>query len=55
MNTRRNEARRFEKEISNAGVPHRGDQVPPLEEDASYDQGLVNPPPLMAHAITSQA
>ena len=44
MNTRRNEAQRLEEEISNAGVPPRGDQVPPLEEDA-------NRPPLMNEAI----
>ena len=52
MNTRRNEARRFEKEISNAGVPPRGDQVPPLEEDANDDQAPIDPPALTDCAIS---
>ena len=46
MNTRRNVTRRLEEEIANAGAPPRGDQVPPLKEDANVDQALVNPPPL---------
>ncbi|TMW99834.1 hypothetical protein EJD97_001873 [Solanum chilense] len=65
MNTRRNEARRLDEEIANAGAPPRGNQVPPLEEDVNDDQASVNPPPLtdgdiraallhMAQAITTQ-
>ena len=66
MNTRTNEAGRLEEEISNAGVPPRCDQVPPLEKDANVDKDQVNPPPLtdgdiraslleMVQSITSQA
>ena len=65
MNTRRNVTRWVEKEISNAGVPPRGDQVPPLEEDANDDQAPVDPHLTygairaaflqMAQAITTQA
>ena len=51
MNTQRNASRRLEEEISNAGVPPRGEQVPPLEEDANVDQALVNLPPLMDEDI----
>ena len=43
MNTRRNAARRLEEEIVNARAPCRGDQVPPLEEDANIEQAPVNP------------
>ncbi|TMX05864.1 hypothetical protein EJD97_006910 [Solanum chilense] len=46
MNTRRTAARELDEEISNAGVPPRGNQVPPLEEVANDDQAHVNPPPL---------
>ena len=46
LNNRRNEARRLEEEISNAGAPSRGEQVPPLEEDSDVEQALANPPPL---------
>ena len=45
-NTRRNKERRIEEEIANAGGPPRGEQVPPLEEDATMEQAHVNPPPL---------
>ena len=38
MNSQRNAARRLEEEISNAGAPPRGEQVPPLEGDANVDQ-----------------
>ena len=38
---------RLEEDIVNVGVPPRGDQVPPLEEDAYDDYALVNSPPLM--------
>ena len=38
MTTRINAARRLEEEISNVGVPPRGDQVLPLEEDVNGDQ-----------------
>ena len=65
MNTRRNVTRWVEKEISNAGVPPRGDQVPPLEEDANDDQAPIDPLLTdgsiraalfqMAQAITTQA
>ena len=51
MNTLRNETRRVEEEISNAGVPPQDDQVPPLEKDVNYDQAPVNPPPLMDENI----
>ena len=47
MNTRRNATRRLEKDIDNAGVPPRGDQVPPLEEDANDEQAPIRPPSLM--------
>ena len=43
MNTRRNVARRFQEEISNAGVPPRGDQVPLLVEDVNNYQASANP------------
>ena len=46
MNTQINAARKLEEEIANAGAPHRGEQVPPFEEDTNVDQALVNPPPL---------
>ncbi|TMX05102.1 hypothetical protein EJD97_002457 [Solanum chilense] len=66
MNTRRNPSRRLEEEIVNAGVSHRGNQVPLLEEDVIDVQALVNPPPLtngdkttalfqMAQTISTQA
>ena len=66
MNTQRNATRGLEKEIANAEVPPRGDQVPPLEEQVNYDQATVDPPPLtdgavraalfqMNQAITTQA
>ena len=51
MNTRTNEAGRLEEEISNAGVPPRCDQVPPLEKDVNDDQALMNPLPLMDKRI----
>ena len=44
MNIQRIATRRLEEEIANAGVPLRGDQVPPLEEDVNDDQGPVDPP-----------
>nr|XP_004250674.1 uncharacterized protein LOC101247491 [Solanum lycopersicum] len=46
MNTRRNVAQRLEEEITNVGVPPRGDQVPPLDKDVNDDQAPVNLPPL---------
>ncbi|XP_069150244.1 uncharacterized protein [Solanum lycopersicum] len=46
MNTQRNATRGLEKEIANAEVPPRGDQVPPLEEQVNDDQATVDPPPL---------
>ena len=66
MNTRRTSARRLDEEKANAGVPSRGNEVPPLEEVANDDQALVNPSPLtdedisrtflqMAQAITNNA
>ena len=65
MNTLRTAARRLDEEISNARVPPRGNQVPPLEEVPNDDQAPVNPPPLtdgdiraalfqMSEAITTQ-
>ena len=56
----------LEEEIANEGVPPRGDQVPPLEEDVNCYQAPVNPPPLtdenirvalfqLAQIITTQA
>ena len=44
MNTQINAAQRLEEEISNVGVPARGDQVPPLEEDANDDKAPINLP-----------
>ena len=38
--------RRLEEEIANAGATPCGEQVPPLEEDANFDQAPVNRPPL---------
>ena len=66
MNAWRSAARRLDEEISNARVPPRGNQVPPLEEVPNDDQAPVNPPPLtdgdirvaflqLAQAITTQA
>ena len=66
MNTRRNATRRLEEEIYNAGVPPRGDQVPPLKEVVVDDSTLANPPPItlaqiraifsqMTQAITNQS
>ena len=46
MNTRRNVAQRVEEEITNAGAPPHGEQVPPLEENANVDQALANTPPM---------
>ncbi|TMW81583.1 hypothetical protein EJD97_008824 [Solanum chilense] len=65
MNTRRNAARRLDKEIFNAEAHPRGNEVPPFEEDVNNDQAPVCPPPLMdgdiraaflqmAQAITTQ-
>ena len=47
MNTQRTTARRLDEEMDNAGVPPRGNQVPPFDEAANYDQDPVNPPPLL--------
>ena len=44
MNTRSNAARRLDAEISNAGDPPCGDQVPPLDEDMNDDKAPVDPP-----------
>ena len=66
MNIWRTTAQRLDEEIANAGIPPRGNQVPPLEEVANDDKALVNHPPLidgdikaaylqMAHAFTTQA
>ncbi|TMX05627.1 hypothetical protein EJD97_014012, partial [Solanum chilense] len=57
---------RLEDEIASAGAPPRGEQVPPLEEDANVEQAPANPLSLtdenirtallqMAQAITTQA
>ena len=46
MNTRRNVEQRLEKETTNVGAPLRGEQVPPLEEDANMEQAPVSHPPL---------
>ena len=46
LNTRRNEARRLEEEIFNAGAPSPGEQVTPLEEDTNIKQRPTNPLPL---------
>ena len=43
MNTRRNASRRLEEEISNAGPPPYGEQVPPLSEDANVEQAPTKP------------
>ena len=66
MNIRRNATRGLEEEMANAVAPPRGDQVPPLEEDAYMENAPVNPPALtdknirnalvqMSQAITTQA
>ncbi|TMW94055.1 hypothetical protein EJD97_010796, partial [Solanum chilense] len=66
MNTLRTTAQSMDEEIVNVGTPPRGNQVPPLEENANDDQAPINPPPLMdgeirdafiqmAQAITTQA
>ena len=66
MNTQRNVAQTLEEDIANVGVPSRGDQAPPLDEDMNDDQGPINPPPLtngaimaflfqIAQAVTTQA
>lgn len=66
MNTWRNMAWRLEGDISNAGVPNRGDQVHPVEKGVNNDQDPANPPSLtdeiirttlllISHAITTQA
>ena len=39
--------------IAHAGVPPRGDQVPPLEEGVNDDQAPANPPPLTNDNISS--
>ena len=44
MNTQRNETRRLEEEIANAGVPPHGDQVPPSEEYVNDDQAPADTP-----------
>ncbi|TMW82940.1 hypothetical protein EJD97_003784 [Solanum chilense] len=49
MNTRRNATGRLDREIANAGVPPRDDQVPPIEEVANDYQTPVN------QAITAQS
>ena len=51
MITRRNAAGRLEEDIANVGVPSRGEQAPPLEEDMNDDKALINPPPLTDGAI----
>ena len=43
MNTQTTAARELNEEISNAEVPPRGNQVPPLEEVTNDDQAPVNP------------
>ncbi|TMX03111.1 hypothetical protein EJD97_018162 [Solanum chilense] len=65
MNTRRTYARTLDEDITNAGVPPRGNQVHLLKEVANNDQVPINPPPLtdgdikvaflqMAQVITTQ-
>ncbi|TMW98144.1 hypothetical protein EJD97_004444, partial [Solanum chilense] len=62
----RNVARKFDEEITYAGVSPRDDQVPPLEEYVNDEKALVNPPPLtneniratlfqIAQSITTEA
>ena len=51
MNTRRNVAQRLEEEITNVGVPPRGDQVPPLDKDVNDDQAPVDHPRLTDDAL----
>ena len=51
MNTRRNAAKRLQKEIGNVGAPPHGDQIPPLEEDCYMEHDPDNPPPLMDENI----
>ena len=52
--------------MTNVGVPHHGDKVPPLEQDVNDDQDAINPPKLtdgnirddifqMSQAITTLA
>ena len=45
-NTQRNATRRLQGNISNAGAPPRGEQVPPLKEDGNMEQAPVHHPPL---------
>ena len=47
MDILRNEARRLEEKVSNAGAPPYDEQVPPLEENANVDQSLDKPQPMM--------
>ena len=66
MDILRNATQRLDENISNAGNPPRGNQVPPLKEDVNNDQAPVNPSRFMdgyiraslfqmAQAITIQA
>ena len=49
----RNAVRKIEEDISNVGVPPRGDQVPPLEKVANDDQAPVNAPPFTDENISA--
>ena len=53
MNIQRNVSQRLEKVIANAGVPPRGDKVPPLEKDLNDDKSTANPPTLNDENIRS--
>ena len=46
MNSRRNASRRLKEEDANAGDPPHGGKVPPLEENANFDQAPANPRPM---------
>lgn len=41
MSTQKKASWRIDEEIANTGAPPRGNQVPPLEEVATDDQGPV--------------
>ena len=51
INILSNAARRLEEEVSNAGAPPHGDQVPLFEKNANVDQPPANPPPMTEEDI----
>ena len=53
MNTWSSMTWKNEEEIANAGVPPRGDKVPPLEKDLNDDKSTANPPALNDENIRS--